>query len=344
VLDAMDLFSDVNLSVRDDPRFEFHAADARRYLAASTRQYDVIVADLFHPARDGAGSLYSLEHFETAREHLTEGGLFAQWLPLYQLDEPNLKVVIRTFLAVFEEVHSFLAIYNAQTPALALIGRVPSEPDDVLRVDLERLEQRLAEPVYRGLLEPQEMLGAYMLSRDALADFAGEGKLNRDLDPILLFDAPRSVYEDRDDLSYGGLAALLPRRSRLPPGLLESAHAGRAQQMQEEVATYAAAITHYLEGEIDRVRAGGSERVPTSSVESYLAAYDVQPGFAPARGMLYRLATQSPELGDAILPAMYERTPDDVRVQRTYLRYLQVAGDTQRLQEVMAQIGARTEP
>jgi spermidine synthase len=342
VLEAMHLFSEVNLSVRDDARFDFHAADARRYLAASEHKYDVIVADLFHPARDGAGSLYSLEHFETARAHLAEGGLFAQWLPLYQLDEPNLKVVIRTFLAAFDEVHSFLAIYNAQTPALALIGRVPDGTDDVLRVDLERLEQRLAEPVYRGLLELEEMLGAYMLDRDALADFAGPGKLNRDLDPVLLFDAPRSAYEDRDDLSYGGLAALLPHRSRLPPDLLESAHDGRAHKMQEEVATYAAAITHYLEGEIDRVRAGGSERVPMSSIESYLAAYDVQPGFAPARGILYRLASQSPELGDAILPAMYERTPDDVRLQRTYLRYLQVTGDTQRLQEVMAEIGSST--
>jgi len=344
VLDAMHLFSDVNLSVRGDPRFEFHAADARRYLAASKQTYDVIVADLFHPARDGAGSLYSLEHFEAAREHLAEGGLFAQWLPLYQLDEPNLKVIIRTFLAAFDEVHSFLAIYNAQTPALALIGRVPSGPDDVLHVDLERLEQQLAEPVYRGLLEPEEMLGAYMLDRDALADFAGEGKLNRDLDPVLLFDAPRSIYEDRDDLSYGCLAALLPHRSRLPPELLESATPGRAQQMREEVASYAAAITLYLEGEIDRVRAGGSERLPTSSIESYLAAYDVQPGFAPARGMLYRLAAQTPELGDAILPAMYERTPEDVRVQRTYLRYLHVTGDTQRLEQVTEQIRSRMPP
>jgi hypothetical protein len=181
-----------------------------------------------------------------------------------------------------------------------------------------------------------------MLDRGSLADFAGEGKLNRDLDPILLFDAPRSVYEDRDDLSYGGLAALLPHRSRLPPTLLVSAHSGRAQQIREEVGAYAAAITHYLEGEIDRVRAGGSERVPTSSIESYLAAYEVQPGFAPARGMLYRLASTSPELGDAILPAMYERTPKDVRVQRTYLRYLQVTGDTQRLEEVTEQIRSRT--
>ncbi len=34
-------------------------ADARRYVSADTNQYDVIIADLFHPALDGSGSLYS---------------------------------------------------------------------------------------------------------------------------------------------------------------------------------------------------------------------------------------------------------------------------------------------
>ena len=45
-----------------------------------------VVADLFHPGRDGAGALYTREHFAAVRELLTEGGLFCQWLPLYQLD------------------------------------------------------------------------------------------------------------------------------------------------------------------------------------------------------------------------------------------------------------------
>src|SRR6195256_2805134 len=39
-------------------------ADARRFIAADTTQYDVIIADLFHPALDGSGSLYTTDHFE----------------------------------------------------------------------------------------------------------------------------------------------------------------------------------------------------------------------------------------------------------------------------------------
>jgi spermidine synthase len=32
-------------------------ADARRFVNAPRETYDVVIADLFHPARDGAGSL-----------------------------------------------------------------------------------------------------------------------------------------------------------------------------------------------------------------------------------------------------------------------------------------------
>src|SRR5262249_45092031 len=48
----------------DRPRLHAIAADARRYVRASDRRYDVIVADNFHPARSGSAALYTVEHFE----------------------------------------------------------------------------------------------------------------------------------------------------------------------------------------------------------------------------------------------------------------------------------------
>src|SRR5690606_30731787 len=97
VLEQLHHFADINGAVAEDDRVRLHAADARRFVAASAERYDVIVADLFHPGRDGAGNLYAREHFENVREHLASGGVFAQWLPLYQLDAPTLRVVMRTF-------------------------------------------------------------------------------------------------------------------------------------------------------------------------------------------------------------------------------------------------------
>ena len=100
VLESMAFFEHVNEGVAHDPRVQFHAADARRFTAASRETYDLVVADLFHPARDGAGSLYSREHFRIVADRLSADGWFCQWLPLHQLDEENLRTVVRTFLDV----------------------------------------------------------------------------------------------------------------------------------------------------------------------------------------------------------------------------------------------------
>src|ERR1700737_4834578 len=113
-------------------------ADARRYVAADTGQYDVIVADLFHPALDGSGALYTTEHFVAVRERLAPGGLFCQWLPLYQLDLPSLRAIIRGFLDVYPDGSAWLNHYSVRTPMLALIG-----PPDGGYLDLDALGARL---------------------------------------------------------------------------------------------------------------------------------------------------------------------------------------------------------
>ena len=55
-------------------RLHVVAADARRYVRASDRSYDVIVSDNFHPARSGSGALYTVEHFEAVRRRLDAAG------------------------------------------------------------------------------------------------------------------------------------------------------------------------------------------------------------------------------------------------------------------------------
>jgi spermidine synthase len=78
IVDFMGYFRSARGGAGGDDRLRLHVADARRFVQASPDQYDVIVADLFHPSRDGAGSLYTLEHFEAIRGRLAAGGLFMQ--------------------------------------------------------------------------------------------------------------------------------------------------------------------------------------------------------------------------------------------------------------------------
>src|SRR5262249_14395157 len=77
--------------------------DGRRVLAAEPARYDVVVGDLFIPWHTGAGNLYAREMLETVARRLAPGGLFCQWLPLYQLTREEFDVIARALLPVFPD-------------------------------------------------------------------------------------------------------------------------------------------------------------------------------------------------------------------------------------------------
>ncbi len=340
VLDQLHYFRDINRALYDNSKVSLHAADARRFVAATPDAYDVVVADLFHPGRDGAGALYAREHFANVRAHLRAGGLFAQWLPLYQLDDATLRLIVRTFLAEFDEAHAWLGIYNVQTPALMLLGRVPGPDGGPLRVDVAGLSRQLQRPVYADLLmnDPRDLFAGYLLDHDGLTAFAGEGPLNDDLHPRVATSAPRSAYLADPWRGRDNLAALLAARVAVPPSLLEGAPEGFAAQAE----AFARALELYLRAEAARLEAASADppgpravAAPMNAVEAYVQAYEAAPEFTAARGMLYLLARQGQNYAEAIYPRMLAATPNEPRVYQEYLGYLQRIGDQDRLQRVL---------
>jgi len=87
------------------------------------------VADLFVPWQAGTGALYAREHFEAARAHLAPGGIFCQWLPLYQLSAEEVAVIAATFLDVFPDAFALRGDFFASHPILALVGGAGPLPD-----------------------------------------------------------------------------------------------------------------------------------------------------------------------------------------------------------------------
>ncbi len=82
--------------------------DARHFLMAAPRTYDLILGDLFHPDLVGRGALLSVQHFTRARALLNDGGLFVQWLSLNQFDLPSLQTVLATFQQSFPTNYLFM--------------------------------------------------------------------------------------------------------------------------------------------------------------------------------------------------------------------------------------------
>lgn len=339
VVDMLPHFSSINANIADDPRATIVVADARRYLLAEGEQHRVIVADLFHPARDGAASLYAREHFEAVRARLDARGVFVQWLPLHQLDEAGLALIVRTFLAVFPDAHAWLGLYNVETPALALIGSV--EP---LVIDADRLAARLT--TLRPLLDElalgdlRDLLGGYVLDREGLEQLGGQGPLHDDLRPRLDFVAARATIGPTRGLDT--VTRLLALRRAWPDGLVVSRDPATHAELRAASGRFADALALYIEGEGLRLHAAlAGEGRTRAQLEPYLAAYVLEPEFVPPRPWLYAAALADPALAEWILPTMLERTPDEPRVHRAWLAHLARSQQLDRFNLALADARAR---
>jgi spermidine synthase len=129
VSSARDWFSEANLDVLNDPRVHVRAEDARSYLGATRDRFDLVIGDLVVPWRRGEAALYTRESFTAVRRVLAPGGLYCQWIPLYQLTEADFDSIAASFLDVFPSATLWRGDFNAGEPAVALIGHtVPLDP------------------------------------------------------------------------------------------------------------------------------------------------------------------------------------------------------------------------
>jgi len=287
VIDASRHFTQALGNGTPHPRLRLLAADARRYVRASTQRYDVIVSDNFHPARSGSGALYTVEHFKAVRERLAEGGLFCQWLPLHQLDLESLRSIVQAFLLAYPDAHALLASNSLETPVLGLIGRAQASG-----LALADVHARLAasilptQPAAFGIDDEYALLGSFVAGPAALARFAAGAPANTDDRPIVAYRAPRLVYA-ADSLPRDRLIALLRQLSITPVELLGSTpdRAGAAR-----LAAYWQARDRFIEAG-RQVRPSANVHEMLAQVrEPLLAVLRISPDFRPAYEPLLRMA------------------------------------------------------
>ena len=275
IVAVMSRFAPENQDASHHPRARVSVADARRFVRATSQAYDVIVADVFHPARDGAGALYSLEHFQAVRRRLEPGGLFCQWLPIHQLDELTLRSIVRTFLEVFPDAHACLLQFNVDIPVLGLIGGTTR-----LHLRAGQVEERAASVVLRqplrdaALNDTLKLLGTLVAGPDSLRAFAKSAPPNTDDRPRVTFSAPR-VAAGRS-LSGGNLLVSLLGRWQvdfaplLPVGAESAGLAERARVFASARDLYLRGLQREAEGDLG------------VAIDHYLASARTSLYFTPA--------------------------------------------------------------
>jgi spermidine synthase len=248
VVDLMRYFEPENHGPFPRQNLHLQVADARRFIRTTTNRYDVIVADLFHPSQDGAGFLYTRDHFEAVRQRLNQDGIFCQWLPLHQLDATTLGIITRTFTEVFLETKAFLLHFNVDIPVLGLIGSRES-----LRLDPANVDRRLSQPRLRaalreaGLDRSINILGCFAGGPKYVRNFRRDAVVATDMNPAVLFTAPRFSYH-RDAPTYAVLFEWLTNNTSIRDELLQASALPPDSDYGQRLTEFVAARDHYLHG------------------------------------------------------------------------------------------------
>ncbi|HKU13871.1 MAG TPA: fused MFS/spermidine synthase, partial [Steroidobacteraceae bacterium] len=283
VIDASAYFAGAGAS---DDRLRLMAGDARRFVRASHEQYDVIVADNFHPARSGSGSLYTVEHFQAVKERLAQHGLFCQWLPLHQLDLDTLRSIVRSFVAVYPHGSAILATNSLETPVIGLVARRDTDRFDLMRIRARLADARAAHSSAElGLNDDLALLGSFIAGPSALERFAGDAPLNTDDRPVVAYRAPRMVYA-ADSLPRDRLLELLGQLDTRTTELIDSADS----DWDSRLAAYWSARNRFIE--VGRnVRPSADVELMLAQVrEPLLDVLRISPDFKPASDPLVQMA------------------------------------------------------
>ncbi len=242
--------------------------DGRVYLKTTDKQFDVIVSDLFIPWHAGAGSLYTLEHFKTSRERLKPGGIYCQWLPLYQMSEWEFGSIAATFSKVFPYVSIWRGDFSTSVPILGLVGStqpVVLDPKELKKrlMDLhERMDPR--DPLLQNYADFTLLYGGDLKT---LQPWFQQYPVNTQDHPVIEFHAPisqtqKQMFTGKALVSFfqkfqttpvtdgavqiragnsGQLAALSPLPGHL---LFQAVDAGMTQDAKLQIASIIEAAQH----------------------------------------------------------------------------------------------------
>jgi spermidine synthase len=109
-----------------DPRVNVIVNDARSALLLTKERYDAIVSQPSHPWTAAASHLYTREFFEIVRDHLSDDGVFVQWMGLGFIDEP----LLRSLVATLQEVFPHVRLYRPSSGGLLFTASPePFEPE-----------------------------------------------------------------------------------------------------------------------------------------------------------------------------------------------------------------------
>ncbi len=273
-------------------------ADARRYINGTTKTFDVIVADVYHPARSGAATLYTVEHFRKIKEKLNKGGVFCQWLALFQMDTQTLRAIIAAYQSVYPDAKAVLVSNSLDSPAIGLISKKDAPWPRISELGSKWHDPEMALSARQAhFADPYEVWGSVIADSQSLRKFTIGVMPNTDDHLQVSFKAPWVTYAPKET-PRDRLAEVLSLWSVEPD-------ASESIATQASLRSYSKAHNLYLQMGF-KIKANSDPFLILSSIEEDLFdLLKISPQFHPAYETLATLgnavSTLHPELGQSVM-------------------------------------------
>jgi len=209
ILEAVPYFNVFNLNVLENPNHELIIDDGRNYLLRNTEKYEVIIPEPSDPWQSFSSSLYSKEFFELASEDLNEGGLYMQWVSIYQMSPEDFKNFYKTFNSVFPYNVAFANIKPDEeisvrfgTSEIILIGSKKEIElnEEIINRNydlLPEISKQYLDAIYLG--SGSEVYHLLLFTSEQMQGYADDAELITDDKPILEFSTAKNVLTQKPE-------------------------------------------------------------------------------------------------------------------------------------------------
>ena len=127
MVEAARYFGNVVAPAYNDPRSRIVIDDAKSYFARSRERYDLIVSEPSNPWVSGVASLFTQEFYARVKRQLEPGGVFAQWIQVYEFNDRLFATILRALDSEFADY----TIYAANDSDLIIVASPVMLPPDL---------------------------------------------------------------------------------------------------------------------------------------------------------------------------------------------------------------------
>jgi spermidine synthase len=181
-----------NIRAYRDPRSRVFFEDAKSYFARHGKLYDVMISEPSNPWVNGVAGLFTTEFYRDSKRYLAPGGLFMQWLHIYELNDR----LLGSMLAALGENFADYEVYAANSSDLIVVavaeGRVPPagplpEKESAFMQELAHLSIKRVEDISARRIGTKREIAPLFATLGA--------PVNSDFRPFVQLEAPRARFE-----------------------------------------------------------------------------------------------------------------------------------------------------